>query len=746
MRVKVLVLSILLATLNSYSQNPAPTDELSKHLSAAETFQISGDLVNAAAENRIVAGIVLERLGNIAIEAGQYEKAVELLRDAASYRNNSSTHTSLAIAFLRQGKLEEAVSEAELGVALDENSTYARYILGNIFYTKGEYASALPQLEKVFIAEPSFDVARALGLTYLRLKQLERAKLLFEEMQVSLKKESADLHILFGHAFEETDYYLESELEFKKAVKINPKHPRANFYIGFVILKHAGGKRLDEAAQAFERELAVTDDFYTNFFVGVVAISQNDNVRAETYLQKAIRLNPKSSEAHLFLGQAQLDLEKLEAAEKNLRRSIEIAADTKQAVVQARRTHFLLGRLLLKLGKPDEAKKELEIARKLHLEFLDSTRSEVDRILGQVIDRLSASSDNAEKRNTVEVYEAISPERKTELGKIKNYLTDILAQSFYNLGVIAFQNQEMTEALARFNSAATWKPDFPGLDRTLGIVNFRTKNFSEAIAPLARHLKADPDDALARQLLGTSYHLTGDFRKTVEVLKPISLSLLQNPELAYFYGISMVQIEDFEGARPVFDSLAGSTQNPEALFYAGQGFMFTGDYERAVKEFVKVLQIEPKRPKANFFKGQSLIRLNRYDEAETAFREELKINPADESSKYHLALTLIERRIKTDEAVGLLQEAITTRSDYADARYQLGKIYNEAGETAKAIEQLEAAVRSDDKKDYIHYQLSIAYRKAARRDDAEKSLKTYQKLKSETRQNESPMPMGGQNN
>ena len=141
-----------------------------------------------------------------------------------------------------------------------------------------------------------------------------------------------------------------------------------------------------------------------------------------------------------------------------------------------------------------------------------------------------------------------------------------------------------------------------------------------------------------------------------------------------------------------------------------------------------------------------MIRLNRFDEAEKYFQKELELNPSDETSKYHLALTLIERKTRIDEALKLLNEAVALRSDYADAHYQLGKIYIEKGETEKAIAQLEIAANSDAKKDYIHYQLSIAYRKAGKKDDAARELKLYQELKAENRKTENLMPMGSDKN
>ena len=133
-------------------------------------------------------------------------------------------------------------------------------------------------------------------------------------------------------------------------------------------------------------------------------------------------------------------------------------------------------------------------------------------------------------------------------------------------------------------------------------------------------------------------------------------------------------------AVPIFNKLAAISQkSPEALFYAAQGFMILGDYARAVKEFRTVITLAPNTAKANYFIGQSLIRLNRYDEAEKAFTAELALDPNDVLSKYHLALTLIERKIEPEKTIAILEETINLKSDYADARYQLGKIYLEEG-------------------------------------------------------------------
>ncbi len=755
MTAKVSVLILLFLSVNLCAQNSSvkpvqqtQSDNLGKHISAAETYQISGDLVNAQTENRQIAAIGLQRFGNIAIEEGKLADAIKMLSKSKSYSDTARVRTDLAIAYLQTNEIDKALEEAKAAVNIEPKNAYARYILGNIYYTKEDYQAALPELEKVLILAPDFEAARALGLTYLYLKQHVRAKLLFEEMQATFKSANSELHILFGQAYEQTNYPLEAEREFKRAAAINPKQPRANFFLGYVILQHGGSARLAEAGQAFEKELQLTpDDFFSNFFAGVVASSENNHPKAISLLQKAARLNPQSGEAHLFLGQSQMETGDLKTAEKTLRRATELSENTAKDGFQSRRAYYMLGRLLVAAGRREEGEKELAKARELQTKLIETTRDDLSQLFSAVIGDAKKSPVANAPQNQANREVNLPAQRVAELKKVKTYLSEVLAQAFYNLGVIAVQNNQLPEAIEKFRTAAVWKPDFPNLDRNWGIVAFRGGQFDQAVAPLSRQIKANPQDNLARQMLGASFYFTKNFKNAVETLKPLAAAITDDAELAYFYGISLIQSERNQEAAVIFNKLANISQkNPETLINVAQGFMLLGDYQRAMKEFRIVSALAPETPKINFLVGQSLIRLNRFDEAEKAFARELEINPADESAKYHLALTLIERKIRTDEAVKFLNEAIALRSDYADAHYQLGKIYNELGETEKAIAQLETAANSDRKKDYIHYQLSIAYRKAARKEDADRALKLYQELKSANRKIETLMPMGNNKN
>jgi tetratricopeptide (TPR) repeat protein len=702
----------------------------------------------------------LGRLGALAIRERQLQRAARLLSDSLALREDARVRTDLAIAHMRLLEIDRAVAEARAAVTSDGENARARHVLGKLLYMKGDYAGARRELERAVVLGTDLDAAYTLGMSYLRLKELDRAKLLFEEMQTALG-DSAVAHILFGRAYEETGFPVEAEREFRRALAIDPAAPRAHFYLGYVILMNGGNERAAQAAGEFERQLQKNpQDFYAHFFLGLIAAGEHDHRKAVTHLTEAVRLKPESGESHLHLGQSQAELGD-PAAEKSLRRAIVLTADVSRNSYQVKKAHFLLGRLLMKAGRKAEGEKELALARELQGQSLESSRQQINEILGGVAKSaggVSAPSqaaaagekkteeardeesalDGREEEVVLIEESAPDPRDAARYESLKLRLGEVLAQAYHNLGVIAAQQGRPAEGVAQFAAAAAWKPDLAGLDRNWGIVSFSAGQHDKAVQPLSRHLLKQPSDALARRMLGVSYYLTGNFRQAVETLRPLEPVITDDAELAYAYGVSLVRLADAKAATALFTRLAERhARAPQARLYAAQGFMMIADYDGALREYRAAARLDPAVRQAHYNAGLSLIHLNRLDEAEQEFRQELTLNPADEVAKYHLAYVLLESKQKTAEAVSLLKEAIAARPAYADARYRLGKALSEQGDVAGAIEHLEAAARAEPAKDYIRYQLSIAYRRAARPADAERELQLYKDLKASSRSRES---------
>jgi Flp pilus assembly protein TadD len=84
--------------------------------------------------------------------------------------------------------------------------------------------------------------------------------------------------------------------EFRKAIKLDPKYPRAHALLGYSILEFRGEEAYPQARQEFERELKLhPDDYNALLLLGISAVALRDFPAAETALLHAKRLRPDES-------------------------------------------------------------------------------------------------------------------------------------------------------------------------------------------------------------------------------------------------------------------------------------------------------------------------------------------------------------------------------------------------------------------------------------------------------------------
>jgi hypothetical protein len=65
----------------------------------------------------------------------------------------------------------------------------------------------------------------------------------------------------------------------------------------------------------------------------------------------------------------------------------------------------------------------------------------------------------------------------------------------------------------------------------------------------------------------------------------------------------------------------------------------------------------------------------------------------------------------------------------------------EAGKVGESITHLEVAAKLDAESDYVHYQLQSAYRRAGRKEEADREAQIYKDIKTRKREQATiPMP------
>src|SRR6266446_359696 len=386
--------------------------------------------------------------------------------------------------------------------------------------------------------------------------------------------DSAALHVLFGRAYTIGHFPESAVAEFRKAIQLDPKYPRAHALLGYSILEFRGEEAYPQARLEFERELKLhPEDYNALLLLGISDVALRDFPAAEAALLHAIRLRPEEPFAYLYLGEAYSETKRLPQAVETLEKYIRVVRDPEEVPRDVSRAYYLLGQDLRRLGRLEEAQKALvnsqryrEAKFRYDAQHIfdepavpsDGDSHTSDRIAGLLESGAHDQQKSAEAMVRGGVQENPSAKRPpaaqqaVESKAAKDYrafVAEILASSYNDLGVMRAKASNFVDASGYFKQAAAWQPKLPGLDRNWGLASYRAQLYSEAIPPLERHLASSPDDGFVRQLLGLSYFLTDNFAKTADVLRPFLKAPPDDPGLLFAWGTALVRTRQPEIAK-----------------------------------------------------------------------------------------------------------------------------------------------------------------------------------------------------
>jgi tetratricopeptide (TPR) repeat protein len=265
-----------------------------------------------------------------------------------------------AYSFLRAGMANErtgnypgAVRSYERGLAVEPENVELLNALGFALFQQGKSREAVVPLEKALAADPKHLKAHNnLALASVDLGQLELAEAHYRE-SLAIEPQAAIYNDL-GFVLERQGLTDEAVRQYRKALELDPESASAHYNLGVSLMR-----RSEYAAAESHFRAALEQKPSAPAYTGLgLALYQQGRVdEAITRLQAGIDADPKHPAAYDQLGAILVEEGRLEEAAANYRRLI--------GARPSAAAHQKLAQVLMRLGRTEEAQKEMAVARGL---------------------------------------------------------------------------------------------------------------------------------------------------------------------------------------------------------------------------------------------------------------------------------------------------------------------------------------------------------------------------------------------
>jgi tetratricopeptide (TPR) repeat protein len=306
--------------LSAYILKGASFAQMKEYENAIEVLNFATHL---AAHLQLKSPAVHSVLGDVLLKQGKLDEAVSEFRKAIALDpNNDGYHSSLGFALRAQGKLDEAASECRQAIALDPKDPGNHNVLAAVLFKQGKVDAGVIVLRHAVTVDPRADRA----------------------------------HYNLGTGLIAAGKQDDAITEYREAIRINPKFVSAYHNLTVVLIRQ--GKLEDAIAVARQAVAADQNSAKAHDNLGVILRRQGKLDDAMAELSRAVALDSKSANAHDNLGVVLAERGKLDDAMAEYRMAI--ALDPQFALA-----HDNLGAVLARQNKLDEAISEFRKAIEL---------------------------------------------------------------------------------------------------------------------------------------------------------------------------------------------------------------------------------------------------------------------------------------------------------------------------------------------------------------------------------------------
>jgi tetratricopeptide (TPR) repeat protein len=238
------------------------------------------------------------------------------------------------------------------------------------------------------------------------------------------------------------------------------------------------------------------------------------------------------------------------------------------------------------------------------------------------------------------------------------------------------------------------------------------------------------------------HHLLGDIEEKsgnpLEAVRQYQKAAELDPSEPYFFdwGSELLLHRAVEPAIEVFNK--GNRLFPHSarmLVALGVAWYSNGSYDQAAQRLCEASDLNPDDPKAYLFLGKIQSVETTQSECSTErLARFAKLQPENALANYYYAVNLWKRRKGPNDAERLAQvESLLKKAVALDSRLgigylQLGVLYSERGDFARAVLSYQEAIKVNPELEEAHYRLAQAYKRTGDKVRAEQELQLYNQI------------------
>lgn len=452
-------------------------------------------------------------------------------------------------------------------------------------------------------------------------------------------------------------------------------------------------------------------------------LRKGDVPSAESSVQRAMTLDPKSQAAHLAMATLFMVQKKPELAGEQFK----IAADLSPIRSNARLKY---AQFKAESGKVEEARALLKDITRQAPDYLPAwgflarvavQEKKYDEALAFVENLLTRDPQNFDARLLQgQLYLAIDEVTKALEGleKLNTAYPNIPAVKYY-LARAYLQTNNPTLAIAAVTQALAVNPNYEEALLLLAELNLHAGDPQAAVAAMEGLLKVSPGLMQAQLILAEAYRSLGRLEDAAEIFRQ---QIQADPKLSTAYillGKILRQQNQPDNARKTFETARELAPEDMSVFAEIVDLdLLQKSYDAALQRVQEQVRKTPASAAVYYLEAKIYWAQGQWDNAEAALLKSLELD-ANSPAPYELLISSYISAKKLPEATARLEALLAKTPENIQARMLLALIYEKLDDTTKARDTYEKLLSL--KPDFVAALNNVAYLYAVRLNQLDKA-------------------------